>query len=584
MMKRIINILTLLMIAGSVFGQDHVHFAHYKWVNSMFFPSLQEVDSKGDIFVSALYREQAFTVTDNGYQSFAMGLETRLLEGPKHGFNLGFNFTNDRAGDGALTSSSFTVNPSYSLLFDSTGTSNINFGLLMSYRDRRFGNIDGLVFEQELMGVPLSEVVPFTNNRYIDLGIGISYQTDLSKRLLLNWGVAVNHTNDNNTGFDEVDNYPLRFDGYLSFDYKLNDNLKWQPTIQRYSSTIFNATQIQSVFEFRFDGMDDYTFRAGPGWRVDDALQLLLGMDYKSWRFAFAYEYNTSGLQAASGSVAALEFGVQYLFEKPEEEIIPEEPEEIIPIDTIEELPPVVEILNPKFDSFPDLQITFKEDSIVQLDSLSTLPNFALDLDPERRTEIVLEIEGHYPDTLVFLPGSLEPNSTTEIILNFKPIQPIPEIDIDTLDLDEPKIELDSIVEINEEIILDRIYYDFDKDNILNVSEEQLGEVLELFEKYDSLVIELSSHTDVRGSHEYNIDLSERRAASAKEWLLERGVKEWQIIAKGYGETQLWNDCEEGVRCTDDQHRQNRRTVIKILEGPSNVRYVIPPKWRKPGR
>ena len=77
-MRKLFHILTLLLVAGSLSAQDHVHFAHYKWVNGLFFPSLQETKAKGDLFVSALYREQAFTVTDNGYQSFAMGLETSL--------------------------------------------------------------------------------------------------------------------------------------------------------------------------------------------------------------------------------------------------------------------------------------------------------------------------------------------------------------------------------------------------------------------------------------------------------------------------------------------------------------------------
>ncbi|NNE25676.1 MAG: OmpA family protein [Saprospiraceae bacterium] len=582
-MTRLYHILLILLVAGALAGQDHVHFAHYKWVNGIFFPSLQEVERRGDIFVSALYREQAFTVTDKGYKSFAMGLETRLFENQKNAFNLGFNFSNDKAGDGALTSNAFSLMPSFNMLLDSKRGGRLSIGAQLSYRERRFGNIDGLIFEQDLLGIPISEFIPFSSNQYLDIGMGLSYGSIINGRSSFQLGISAFHTNDNNTELTKVDKYPLRFDAFLAYNYQINNNLTWRPSIDRYASTIYNALQLQSVFEFNFDKMDEYTFRAGPGWRVNDALQLLLGMDYKSWRFAFAYEYNTSGLQAASGPVAALEFGVQYLFKKPEEKIIPEAPEEIIPIDTIEELSPVVEMLNPKFDSFPEMQITIQEDSIVKLDSMWTLPNFTLDLDPERRTEIIFEIEGHHPDTLIFTPHSYDSNTTTEIALNFKPIE-LPSPARDTLTIEEPFVELDSIVELNEEIILDRIYYDFDKDNILNVSEEQLGEVLALFERYDSLVIELSSHTDVRGSHEYNIDLSQRRAASARDWLIERGVRPDQIIARGYGETQLWNDCEEGVRCTDDQHRQNRRTVIKILKGPENVKYVIPPKWRNSNR
>ena len=578
MIRRIWNISILLLVLASAKGQDHVHFAHYKWVNGLFFPAVQEVKNKGDIFVSALYREQAFTVTDNGYHSFAMGLETSLFNNHNQQFNLGFNFTNDKAGDGALTSSSFSFIPSYKLSVLPEYEGEVSLGAQLTYRDRRFGNFDGLIFEQDLLGIPLTEIVPFSSNQYFDMAVGTAIGATVNDRLKLRMGLSGNFLSNENSDLNKVDKYPFRFDAYGEIDFMINEHLSWQPSYQRYSSTVFKADQLQSIFEFRFDNMKDYTFRAGPGWRVNDALQVLLGLDYKSWRFAFAYEYNTSGLQAASGPVAALEFGVQYLFKKKEKEIV-ETPEEIFPLDTIELLPPKLNLQNPNYDSFPEMTVTIKEDSIVVHDTIWSLPNNLLELDPERRTEIIVQIDNHYPDTLVFMPGKLEPNSETDIFLDFKPISPEPESEIE-----EPVIELDSIIEINEEIILDRIHYDFDKDNILNVSEEQLGEVLALFERYDSLVIELQSHTDVRGTHEYNIDLSERRAASAKAWLVERGVDPSQIITKGYGETQLWNDCEEGVRCTDDQHRQNRRTVIKILKGPENVKYVIPPKWRKSNR
>jgi peptidoglycan-associated lipoprotein len=83
--------------------------------------------------------------------------------------------------------------------------------------------------------------------------------------------------------------------------------------------------------------------------------------------------------------------------------------------------------------------------------------------------------------------------------------------------------------------------------------------------------IELSSHTDSRGKDDYNEDLSQRRAESAKRWIIAKGIKEDRIIAKGYSEKQLQNGCSNGVECTEEQHQLNRRTEFKILSGPTSI-------------
>jgi peptidoglycan-associated lipoprotein len=129
----------------------------------------------------------------------------------------------------------------------------------------------------------------------------------------------------------------------------------------------------------------------------------------------------------------------------------------------------------------------------------------------------------------------------------------------------------EEIVKINEAIRLNNIYYDFDDDQILSDAEQDLEYLLELLNKYPEMVIELSSHTDSRGSDEYNKDLSKRRAQSAKRWLTEREVSPGRIRAIGYGETKLLNQCKNGVSCTEEEHRLNRRTEFKIVEGPTEI-------------
>lgn len=80
------------------------------------------------------------------------------------------------------------------------------------------------------------------------------------------------------------------------------------------------------------------------------------------------------------------------------------------------------------------------------------------------------------------------------------------------------------------------------------------------------MVIELSSHTDSRGSDAYNLKLSQERASSAVAYLVQKGIDPARLVAKGYGETKPVNGCINGVPCSDEQHQANRRTEIKILK------------------
>src|SRR5690606_16812763 len=94
----------------------------------------------------------------------------------------------------------------------------------------------------------------------------------------------------------------------------------------------------------------------------------------------------------------------------------------------------------------------------------------------------------------------------------------------------------------------------------------ELAKVLQVMEDYPELKIEIRSHTDSRGSHAYNDELSDRRAKSTREWLINKGVSASRLTAKGYGETQLKADCPDGVWCSEAKHQLNRRSEFIIMK------------------
>ncbi|HNL07803.1 MAG TPA: OmpA family protein, partial [Chitinophagales bacterium] len=104
----------------------------------------------------------------------------------------------------------------------------------------------------------------------------------------------------------------------------------------------------------------------------------------------------------------------------------------------------------------------------------------------------------------------------------------------------------------------------FDKADIRPDAKVELDKVVKFMKEYPETIIELGSHTDARGKNEYNLELSQRRAESAVNYIVSQGIDQHRLTAKGYGETQPVNKCIDGVTCTDAEHQQNRRTEFLI--------------------
>ena len=123
------------------------------------------------------------------------------------------------------------------------------------------------------------------------------------------------------------------------------------------------------------------------------------------------------------------------------------------------------------------------------------------------------------------------------------------------------EIFLNKII-LNRAFIVNNIYYDFNKFDIRPDAAIELDRVVEIMQKNPNINIELSSHTDRRGSDAVNNKLSQKRAEAAAKYIIGNGIDPKRIKAKGYGKTKLLNKC---VKCTDEEHQMNRRTEFKVI-------------------
>lgn len=129
--------------------------------------------------------------------------------------------------------------------------------------------------------------------------------------------------------------------------------------------------------------------------------------------------------------------------------------------------------------------------------------------------------------------------------------------------------------------VLDNVLYDFNKWNIRKDAEQPLDSVVKISKKFPTIHIELSSHTDVRGSAAYNMILSQKRAESAVKYIVKHGVNKARITAKGYGKSQLKVLCPEAGKCPEEVHQANRRTEIKVIYNPTPANSINPTPYKK---
>lgn len=132
------------------------------------------------------------------------------------------------------------------------------------------------------------------------------------------------------------------------------------------------------------------------------------------------------------------------------------------------------------------------------------------------------------------------------------------------------------VKDIKDLVVINDIRFDLNKFNIRTDAATELDKVVEVMNKYPSMVVELGSHTDCRASKTYNMNLSDKRAKASAAYIKKKITNPQRIYGKGYGESILLNGCacEGAVKstCSEEEHQKNRRTEFKIISmGGANV-------------
>jgi OOP family OmpA-OmpF porin len=132
-----------------------------------------------------------------------------------------------------------------------------------------------------------------------------------------------------------------------------------------------------------------------------------------------------------------------------------------------------------------------------------------------------------------------------------------------------PSLCLDKIppppIEVNKPIVLENVYYDFNKATLKPESFPSLDSLVGLLEFYPKMIIEVSAHTDNLGSDSYNLALSAKRAKSVVDYLIMKGIDPARLQSKGYGETMPVQPNTINGKDNPEGRAKNRRTEFKVL-------------------
>jgi outer membrane protein OmpA-like peptidoglycan-associated protein/tetratricopeptide (TPR) repeat protein len=197
--------------------------------------------------------------------------------------------------------------------------------------------------------------------------------------------------------------------------------------------------------------------------------------------------------------------------------------------------------------ALPGVKVSFvdslSKQTIKQLITDKTA-RYSFDVRNRKPYKLILEKDGYFSKVLP-VPASGEMKGDT--LFN-------PEICLQAFEVDKP-------------IVIKNVLYDYDKATLRPESKTVLNELITIMKDNPKIKVELSAHTDSKGSDAYNYKLSQRRAQACVDYIISMGIDESRIYAKGYGKTRpiAPNTLPNG-KDNPEGRQLNRRTEFKVLK------------------
>lgn len=323
---RIFKLLLLLFFVGVFSGlkaQD-IHYTQYYLSPLTLNPALTG-GFEGTFRIGGIYRDQWRSVLNsNAFQTPSVYIDAPIITGfrKQDWVGIGLNVLNDQVGSVGYSNTNAGLAAAYHFAIGpkkNPGRTVLSIGAQAARTQKRFDQTL-LRFESQWDGQTLNgsqdagEGNFSENTNFLGINSGLSLSTALNKdeTTRLNLGVGVFNINGPQDGFKQTDQLGAKIVAHANVDFDLND--KWTVTPHIFFQTLDGAQEINIAAIAGYKLRDDLVLQFGESYRIGDAINTIVGLQYNSLRVGVSYDVNISKLQASTGNRGGLEFGVGYIF------------------------------------------------------------------------------------------------------------------------------------------------------------------------------------------------------------------------------------------------------------------------------
>lgn len=336
-----LSFLFLLLLAGSISAQD-IHFTQFN-MSPMTLNPANIGGFEGTVRVGGIYRSQWTSVLkSNQYETPALFVDAPIIRGFRRNdwVGVGLSLFQDKVGAGALVHSASKLGAAYHLGFGKTGKTVLTLGAHYGQETYRIGDPNLFRFGYGIVQNDQSQDPDYTglNNgntnsdpksNYSDIDAGIALTSQLNKTMDFKLGFSIFHLaepsfgiplsgggtgpNPNPTPTNSDSRQARRFVTHGTFNIKTNDRLTISPSFIFQTMANQDEIMVQGLAGYLFNPEKDITLNAGLGYRLGDAVNILLGAKKKNLTVGFAYDVNTSGLNNDTRYRGGFEIAVNYI-------------------------------------------------------------------------------------------------------------------------------------------------------------------------------------------------------------------------------------------------------------------------------
>lgn len=312
-LKFLLFTFTFGITLGTLTAQD-IHFSLYNMSPLTLNPALTGA-FEGTARAGGIYRSQwsSFLGKDK-FATPSFYVDAPIIRGfrKKDWVGVGLVSYNDLAGGGRLQTTGQLLSASYHFALNKEGKTMLTLGIQGGSVTRKTG--ENYITGEFLETGQKDEDIKAGKKNYLDFAAGLMLRSAIGETSGIELGVAFAHITQPDYGFEEGSaKRPMTITGHAKYESKLTDKWSIAPTALYRSTAGASEIALQGWGGYQYN--NDYKLNFGAGYRVSDAAQLLLGVDYKEMiRVAASYDVNVSSLNTVSNNRGGFEISAWYIF------------------------------------------------------------------------------------------------------------------------------------------------------------------------------------------------------------------------------------------------------------------------------